>query len=482
MANKIIVVTGPHEGVGKTTLAVNLAARQAQVRKLPVILVDTDPFCRGETSLVAGASASLSVFQILEQLVNKQITIPMLRGRIPLNRLNIGTISLAPVERESGKMTSEQWIFFLQALAQVYDVVIDIEESSPLKEPSVEVADAIIWTFLPNALSMKATLLQMEVFQNQKLGFAKVLLALNQTGASQHEIADTAINESLVRFSKELCARLPPERELLHLLNQGRPSVIESTKSSYAQQIGRIVDQISLLKRATVTQSGGNGAGLSSTSGGALKNNLNKLQHTVVDSMRDEKRKRWDATKLGIHRALVEELNIRRIDLDTKGDPVRERQLRTNVESTVNSIIGKEKDLIFSREDHDRLVKELVDEALGLGPLEELLADPSITEIMVNRFDQVYVERKGKITLSDKRFIDNNHVVQVVRRIIAPLGRRIDESVPMVDARLKDGSRVNAIIPPLAVNGPSITIRRFPEKAFSAEDLIQMGAITPFMV
>ncbi len=101
---------------------------------------------------------------------------------------------------------------------------------------------------------------------------------------------------------------------------------------------------------------------------------------------------------------------------------------------------------------------------------------------MVNRFDQVYIERRGKITLSDKRFIDNNHVVQVVRRIIAPLGRRIDESVPMVDARLKDGSRVNAIIPPLAVNGPSITIRRFPEKAFSSADLIQMGAVSQAMV
>ena len=110
------------------------------------------------------------------------------------------------------------------------------------------------------------------------------------------------------------------------------------------------------------------------------------------------------------------------------------------------------------------------------------MTDAIITEIMVNRFDQVFVERKGKITLSQARFIDNNHVVQVIRRIISPLGRRIDESVPMVDARLKDGSRVNAIISPLAVQGPTLTIRRFPEKAFSHEDLIRMGAITQAMV
>ena len=204
-----------------------------------------------------------------------------------------------------------------------------------------------------------------------------------------------------------------------------------------------------------------------------------KLQHTVVDSMLQEKRKRWDKLKQQLHRELVEELNIRRIDLDTKGDPVRERQLRTNVESTVNALIGKEKELTLARDEREQLVKELVDEALGLGPLEELLRDPAITEIMVNRFDQVYIERRGKITLSDKRFIDNNHVIQVIRRIIAPLGRRIDESTPLVDARLRDGSRVNAIIPPLAVNGPSITIRRFPEKAYSADDLIQMDSDQP---
>src|SRR6185437_12945133 len=177
-----------------------------------------------------------------------------------------------------------------------------------------------------------------------------------------------------------------------------------------------------------------------------------------------------------------EEMNVRRIDLDTKGDPVRERQLRTQVESTVNSLIGKTKEVTLTRDERETFVKELVDEALGLGPLEEFLRDPSITEIMVNRFDQIYVERRGKLVLSNKRFIDNTHVVQVIRRIIAPLGRRIDESVPLVDARLKDGSRVNSIIPPLAVNGPSLTIRRFPERAFTAEDLIQMDSLSAPMV
>ena len=199
-------------------------------------------------------------------------------------------------------------------------------------------------------------------------------------------------------------------------------------------------------------------------------------QNAIVDKILQEKQSRWNKLKQQIHRELVEELNVRRIDLDTKGDPVRERQLRTNVESTVNALIGKEKELTLTRDEREQLVKELVDEALGLGPLEELLrrSRPSRKSWSTGSTRSMS-SAADKITLSDKRFIDNNHVVQVIRRIIAPLGRRIDESTPLVDARLKDGSRVNAIIPPLAVNGPSITIRRFPEKAFTADDLIQHG-------
>src|ERR1051326_2632478 len=162
MSNKIIVVTGPHEGVGKTTLAANLAARYAHTRRLPVILIDTDHLCRGEAVLISGAAASLSAFQILEQLASKQLSLPMLRGRIPLNRLNVGAVSLAPTEKDAEHINIEQWTFFLKAISQIYDVVVDLEATSPFRLASMDLADAVIWTFLPNALSLKATLQQME--------------------------------------------------------------------------------------------------------------------------------------------------------------------------------------------------------------------------------------------------------------------------------------------------------------------------------
>jgi pilus assembly protein CpaF len=486
MANKIIIVTGPHEGVGKTTLAANLSSRYAQIRHQPVILIDTDPLCRGQVAQVTGTSPTLSVLQILEQLANRQVAIPMLRGRIPTNRLGVGTLPLGLQARDVDRLTPEQWRFFLESFSQIYDLVIDIEMTHPLVRTALDLSDAVVWTLLPNALSVKATLQQLQNLDSEKYGFHKFLFALNQAGQA-NALPSGAVQASLDRFRKGLSAEIPFDAELTRLLNQGQPTLIDKHTSGYYQSLSRLLQELPRFQREAATP-GSNGNShavpgaptLGATPGKTPASGVKPL--SVVNSVLEDKLKLWNQFKQRIHRELVEELNIRRIDLDTKGDPSRERQLRTNVESTVNAIIGKEKDAVQNREERERLVKELVDEALGLGPLEELLSDPAITEIMVNRFDQVYIERKGKITLTDKRFIDNNHVVQVIRRIISPLGRRIDESVPMVDARLKDGSRVNAIIPPLAVQGPSITIRRFPEKALNASDLVRAQSISQAMV
>ena len=125
------------------------------------------------------------------------------------------------------------------------------------------------------------------------------------------------------------------------------------------------------------------------------------------------------------------------------------------------------------------IIKQITDEVLGLGPLEPLLADRSVSDILVNGYASVYVERHGKLQQTDVRFRDDQHLLNIIDRIVSSLGRRIDESSPLVDARLKDGSRVNAIIPPLAIDGPSVSIRRFAVDLLNAESLVQMGTLTP---
>jgi pilus assembly protein CpaF len=157
-----------------------------------------------------------------------------------------------------------------------------------------------------------------------------------------------------------------------------------------------------------------------------------------------------------------------------------EEALRASAVEELSTVIDQEQ-VPLSPEERRRLIREIADEVMGYGPLQRLLEDPSVTEIMVNRFDQIYVERHGRLTLTGTRFSSDDHLRTVIERIVSKVGRRIDESSPLVDARLEDGSRVNAIIPPLAVNGPSLTIRKFSQVPLTVQNLIDWGSLTPEM-
>ena len=178
-----------------------------------------------------------------------------------------------------------------------------------------------------------------------------------------------------------------------------------------------------------------------------------------------------------IHAKLLDTMDLRRHDVHGMSD----ERLRQETEDLIRQILKDEEGRIPQELDCDLLCKLVLDEAIGLGPLEALLEDESVTEIMVNRFDEIYVERFGKLEKHPLTFTGDRAVMGVIERIVAPLGRRIDESSPMVDARLKDGSRVNAIIPPLALKGPCVTIRKFSKYKLGVLDLEKFGAISPAM-
>lgn len=168
-------------------------------------------------------------------------------------------------------------------------------------------------------------------------------------------------------------------------------------------------------------------------------------------------------------------------ELDPKMDLSDAAQVRKTIEDLFNNILDQE-GAILTRAERQRLFEQVAAEILGLGPLEPLLNDESVSEVMVNGPRHVYIERKGKLELTEVAFQDDDHVMRIIDRIISPIGRRCDESSPMVDARLPDGSRVNAIIPPVSLVGPVITIRKFAKSPLTVEDLIRFGSITPEVV
>ncbi len=181
---------------------------------------------------------------------------------------------------------------------------------------------------------------------------------------------------------------------------------------------------------------------------------------------------RYFGLKMRVHQKLLSVLNM-----DALKAVSRER-LRGEVQNVVERILQEDR-LPISMGERSRLVEEILDEVFGLGPLEPLLKDPTISDILVNTHKYVYIERHGKLIETGIRFQSDRHLMHIIEKIISNVGRRIDESVPLVDARLPDGSRVNAIIPPLAVDGPSLSIRRFGRKVLSNDDLLRNQTLTP---
>ncbi|WP_368648501.1 ATPase, T2SS/T4P/T4SS family [Castellaniella ginsengisoli] len=177
-----------------------------------------------------------------------------------------------------------------------------------------------------------------------------------------------------------------------------------------------------------------------------------------------------------LHEGLIAALQLRRRDIGAMSDTA----LRTEAADVLSRLIAADATLP-AEQDREALLQELVDEAVGLGPLEPLLADPGITEIMVNRYDEIFVERGGRLARASASFSGEQAVLGIIDRIVAPLGRRIDESAPMVDARLRDGSRVNAVISPVALRGASLTIRKFPARCLDMPDLLDVGALDDAM-
>ena len=189
----------------------------------------------------------------------------------------------------------------------------------------------------------------------------------------------------------------------------------------------------------------------------------------------EQKQAEFEDLKQRIHAKLVDKLDLRSLG-DLKGEVLR-REIRLVVEHLCDT-----ENALINRSERDRLVDEVLDETFGLGPLELILKDPEVSDILINGPRDIYVERCGKMEKSGVTFRDNNHLMQIIDRIVSKVGRRVDETCPMVDARLEDGSRVNAIIPPLALDGAAMSIRRFGSNPLQLEDLLNFKALTPEMV
>lgn len=474
---RIISVFSTKGGVGKTLIAVNTSVSLAQLGRR-VALLDFDLQFGGDVVKMLNISPKATVFSLMAKL--GKITSGMaLKAYMTPHSSGVDVLPAISHPKEASQIGSEGLEKIITLLKTEYDFII-IDAGAYFTDTLIrlfEQSNLVLLVATPDVLSVYQTEWSIDAVQNLHFPLKMFKIVLNRAesrgGVYWEDI------KSAVRC--EVIAHVPSDGRTVGLaVNHGLPYVIETARSKIAEKTKKLAED--LISRQDIY--------------------IEKIDRPQTAEEAPRIEKFWEAygmsaelrvaperqdeiilLKQAVHKQLIEKLDLKKMDvIGGERNPERAKQLRERTEKLISDILAeKASGLIPSYEMRKELVKEIVDEALGLGPLEDLLRDPTVTEVMVNNKDFVYVERNGRIEITNKKFISNEQVRAVIERIIAPLGRRIDESVPMVDARLPDGSRVNAIIPPLSLKGPTLTIRKFSQERFSLENLIDIHSLSKDM-
>ncbi len=472
MNSKTITVFSNKGGVGKTFVTVNLATTLA-IAKKKVLLIDLD-FQAGQDMArmlnLSPASAIVDVFPALEAAGDADI----IQEYATAHSCGLHFLPVVKNTQHIGRVTPETIKLFFKKAAASYDYIL-VDAGKSLNETLVTVFDysnLILLVATPDILAVYQVKWCLDVLQSLQFPLKMVKLILNRS-ESRGSVAWQEIRSAL---PCEIFSHIPSDGKMVGMaLNRGIPCVIDSPKSKVAEAFLKMVPMLrreDLYVPATEVKKIRNTEGLDKP--GQFWEQFGITQKVGGESKAYSSEDDESLNlKKRIHEKLVERLNLDGMAADLLSNPETVAHVKKSAEEVVINLLVEELGgKIASSEERRQLVNDIVNEALGLGALEEFLADPDVTDIMVNSRNELYVEKNGKLVLTNKRFVSDEKMRSIIERIIAPLGRRIDESTPMVDARLPDGSRINAIIPPLSLNGPMITIRKFGKERLKVEDLL----------
>ena len=472
---------GSKGGVGQTLVAINLAVALKSQTKKRVALLDFNFALAGEIALLLAVPQTKSLLDLLP--VIDKLSPQMLKGYVVEHSSGIDFLSAVSESIDAQKILPSYAERTVSFFGSVYDyVIVNIGRSfNDLQLAVMDNVDMVVLVTTPELASLYHAKKVWQQFIINHYPTQMLKVVLNK--------ADVEGGLSVDQVSEYIKQRptwlIPNDADSAVLsINRGVPAVIASTRSPFSRGIYSIVNTI-----AEETTRAEQGAGLFV----GVKNAMEQArkEHRTLRSEKEVVAVKSSAgnllapteeLKMRVYNKLVAEMKERRIELSPSGDRQKMAETRQTVQEAIERILNSEGEKLTARVDRVRLVMEVLDQSLGLGPLEDFLRDPTITEVMVNGRDRIYVERAGKIFLTNKKFTTDQQLMNVIERIVTPLGRRIDESSPLVDARLKDGSRVNAVIPPLSLVGPCLTIRKFSKERFTFKDLLNFGSITPEMV
>jgi len=481
---RVITFSGPKEGVGKTSIVMNLALAWANYQKRNVLILPLDPMCRAEHAQLLGLNPP-SMAEIVKSVGRESVGAlgALLKGKIPISQWGVGVLPLSKRRSEVAKMSPDIILPLLSRLSQNFDIFIDVDPYFPMQVFAFDISDLVFWVTNSNVSSLNATAGIFREINELHFPMNKFEIVANlydMPGA----VGPKEVEKFYKQMGKDILAFMPWEDSLPAYANQNKILIAEQPNTQWVRILRVLLGRLAELKPAEKQW-------ISNVSTAEFAHGSDMLwRQTEKDTpaaptpqaaataaaVRVDVPAFWEELKMKVHRNVVSALETERVKISD--DVAQNAETRKRVDGIINGLLQKESGMPLTREQRVKFINELLDEILGLGPLEELMRDASVTEIMVNSFDKVYIEKSGKLILTKYKFRNDEQIMQVMKRIVAPLGRRIDESVPLVDARLKDGSRVNGIIPPLAVSGPTLTIRRFSAKPFTDSELIKKGSIS----
>ncbi len=476
---KFIVLFSTKGGVGKTLLSVNLAVSLSRESRKKVCLVDFDLQAPMDMARMLDLQPSKSLADVP---ADKEIKDQEISGLIVSHTSGIDFLQAALRPNQSPYIEKKIISAALSILEAKYDYVV-IDAGRAFSDNFISVlgfANLILMVVTPDILSIYQTKWALDVLQSLHFPLKMIKFILNRSDS----LGGFAWQEVKSNLPAEILINVPSEGRAVGLsVNRRLAVVLDNPKSRFSQALTKLTQELLkgeedlFLKRIELDK-------LELAKEAPREYKEFWRIYGLMDAQAVEAEAKVDELvelKRRVHKRLIEELNLRNLDLSFT-DTAKVKEIREKTEKSIaNSLAEESGALLSSFEVRKHLIKEIADEALGLGPLEDLIDDPEISDIMVNNKDQIYVERKGKLELTSKRFISNEQVRQVIERIIAPLGRRIDESSPMVDARLSDGSRVNAIVSPLSLGGPMLTIRKFSRDIFTTDALMKFGSLNAEM-
>lgn len=471
MAGHIITIIGGKGGLGKSQVAANLAFAYALEGKVKTLLLDFDQKASGDQDFITGMKGKKNLKELAD--FKGAIDPNSIQQFVNMNQ-NVYYIGMPNDNTASDNIEVEALGRTLKAVTNIYPItIIDAgNELTPLAIKALEFSTLIFVIVTPDILALNQTKRLYSDLITMMFPKDMIQFVINQAQAG-HPVTNEVIAKTL---GKPAFSAIPrDDQSCILALNQKKPVMLVARNSAFAKGVidtVRRLNEKSILRaleklnkpsdvgqKKTESSSGAGGETAGPVKGGKSP---------------------WTELKSRIHRALVEEMDLKKSD---DNDPKAQIILKEQTKKMVVELLGKEdtKSILGSRDDMNQIVKEILDEALGLGPLEDLLRDKTISEVMVVGPYKIYYEQNGKIKLSEVTFTNDRQVLNVIERIVAPIGRRIDEKTPYVDARLKDGSRVHAIIPPSSIDGCTITIRKFPDKRLTYKDLVKYGSMTESM-